>query len=132
MGLSVEGDKHAQSLRLRPGEGSCRPNWGSPGDRDDRGIPVRRDPARLAAAQARPRHTWIGRLAGDRTDKSDLAQPSPRRYGPLPELVSNCADAEDRELPPAHEGLDSLGAGLRVAVTPVGIEHVDLSSRWSG
>src|SRR5262249_10793501 len=53
-GLSVEGEKHATHVRLRPGEGSCTPNWGTMGDREDRGIPVGLDPACLAAAVTRP------------------------------------------------------------------------------
>ena len=66
------------------------------------------------------------------TNKTDLAGPSPRRYGPPAEPTSNYADAVDRESSRAHGGLDSLGVWSPGSRYPSGIEHVVLSSRTGG
>ena len=44
---------------LRPGLGSCTPNWGTHDDRDFRGRLLRLDLACLAAANVRPRSVGL-------------------------------------------------------------------------
>ena len=118
---------------LRPGLGSCTPNWGTHDDRDFRDCLLRLDLVRLAAAQVGPRS--VGLAPRPVTEESNIEPEGVRPRllqhrldqrgkdccGPTTECrLTEAGAADSRTTPKAHAGLDSRGAGLAASRHPRG------------
>jgi hypothetical protein len=130
---------------LRPGLGSCTPNWGINDDRDLRDCLLRLDLACLAAAHVGPHSDWIGPQAGDRRSSIEPKGVRPRLHqhrlgtdgkdccGSTTECrLTEAGAMGSQATPKAHAGLDSRGAGRVARSHPLGAELVVLRYRFVG
>jgi hypothetical protein len=78
-------------VRFRTGGGNCRPNWGTPGDRDREASFLGLDPVWPRCGIVPDPDVRIGTPAGSGDNAPSLA--TDHRRGPPAELESNCADA---------------------------------------